>query len=197
MSKVPETTTAGVAVTTAPGGLPDSVTFAEVGGDVVVIRVKGRGNFANSFELKRISEVMFDKRPKGQCRFVIDLADCETMDSTFMGQLASIGLRQRREATRPLVVVNPNAQNQRLMSTLGLCHFTEVHIAKDAPMPAAEDFCSPEMTQLDKVDQILHMIEAHQTLCDAESGNQVRFESVLRYLHESLDKEKSTSGIVK
>jgi anti-sigma B factor antagonist len=178
------------AATLAPGGLPDSVTFAEVGSDVVVIRVKGRGNFANSFELKRIAEVMLDKREKGKCRFVVDLNDCETMDSTFMGQLASIGLRQRRENPRPLIVANPNAQNQRLMSTLGLSHFTEVHLGRDTAMPASEEFCTPEMQAMDRVDQITHMIEAHQKLCDVESGNLVRFESVLRYLNESLEKEK-------
>jgi anti-anti-sigma regulatory factor len=176
---------------TAPGGFPDSVSFAELGPDVVVIRVKGRGNFANSFELKRIAEVMFERRAKGAIRFVVDLAECETMDSTFMGQLASIGLRQRREAPRPLVVVNPNAQNQRLMSTLGLSHFTEVHMAKDAPMPFPEEFCAPTVQPLDRVDQILHMIEAHKVLCESDTGNQVRFESVLRYLNESLEKEKS------
>lgn len=178
--------------TTTPQHSPaDSVVFAEVGTDVVVIRISGRGNFANSFELKRIAEVMFEKRPKGQCRFIIDLAECETMDSTFMGQLASIGLRQRRDSPRPLIVVNPNAQNQRLMSTLGLVHFTEVHQAKDLSLPSVEAFKSPDRPELDRIDQILHMIEAHEQLCDADTGNAVRFESVLRYLNESLQREKS------
>ena len=35
------------------------------------------------------------------------------------------------------------------------------------------------------------MIEAHEKLCDIDSENVVRFESVLKYLHESLEREKN------
>ena len=103
----------------------DTVSFAEMGDGVIVIRVVGRGSFANSVEFKRLTD-HFAERLGGASRFVLDLGQCATMDSTFMGVLASVGLRQRRDSDELMVLVNVNPQNVRLLQTLGLSHFLNV-----------------------------------------------------------------------
>ena len=67
--------------------------------NVAVVRVTGRGTFLNSVPLKKFADQLTaDGKPR---QFIIDLKDCETLDSTFMGVLASISLRQTRAMTPP------------------------------------------------------------------------------------------------
>ena len=177
--------------TGAPGAEQDTISFAECG-DAVIIRVSGRGSFANSVELKQITDYFFDKQGARACRFVMDLEDCSTMDSTFMGVLASIGLRQKRDGGEMMTIVNVKPQNVRLLQTLGLAHFMHVRPAGTdaAPDTAGATFQTAEKRDVSKLDRIIHMIEAHETLCDAGSGNTVEFNQVLKYLRESLEREK-------
>lgn len=174
----------------------DSIRFAELDGGVVVIRVEGRGSFSNSVELKQLAERIALTHPGGGYRCVIDMDRCLTMDSTFMGVLASVGLRQRKDSGTKLAVVNANEQSARLMKTLGIDRLLDVHKPGDgteavgaAADAAAAGYAGAAGDEVAKVDRIIHMIEAHQTLCDADGANSVRFESVLKYLKESLERE--------
>lgn len=170
----------------------ETIHFAELSGGVVVIRVVGRGSFANSPELKKISEHMAQKLGAGGYHFVVDLAECQTMDSTFMGVLASIGLRQKRDNGEKMVVVNANEQSGRLMQTLGLSHF--VTIRSEGEQSALKldqgQIQAVAHEEVSKREHIIHMIEAHENLCEIDSENCVRFEGVLKFLHDSLEREK-------
>jgi anti-anti-sigma factor len=172
------------------GVAQDTVCFAELPHGVVIVRISGRGTFTNSVELKRLGDYMSDRYSGEKPHFVVDLEHCATMDSTFMGVLASVALRQQRDVGDKLVVVNANPQNYRLLHTLGLAHFMDVRTNNDAA-PRVDDsrFHAAETDDVSRMDRIVHMIEAHQSLCDADSQNEVRFESVLKYLNESLKRE--------
>jgi anti-anti-sigma regulatory factor len=56
------------------------------------VKVEGKGNFLNSDDLKEFACEMLDH---GYREFVVDLAGCVTMDSTFMGTMARLALRLR------------------------------------------------------------------------------------------------------
>ena len=170
----------------------DSICFAELRDGVVVIRVLGRGSFSNSVELKSLADAMTVRPHIAKSRFIIDLENCATMDSTFMGVLASIGLKQKRDTGSVMAVVNANAQTVRLLQTLGLSHFLDVRPISEVVRIDQSDFQLAECDKVDKVGQIIHMIQAHQCLCDADSQNEVRFESVLKYLNDSLKRERSS-----
>ncbi len=176
---------------TAEGAAQDSICFAELKGGVVVIRISGRGSFANSVEMKNLTDHFAAKHAAGGCQFVVDLEHCATMDSTFMGVLASIGLRQKRDTGTLMTLVNVTEQNTRLLQTLGLAHFIHVRpIGAAQPDTSGATFQQVEKAQVTRVDQIVHMMEAHENLCEADSENSVRFEGVLKYLTESLEREK-------
>ncbi|MGI8906517.1 MAG: STAS domain-containing protein [Candidatus Sumerlaeaceae bacterium] len=166
----------------------DSVCFAELPDGLVVVKIYGRGTFSNSVELKRLGDYMFERGVKPH--FIIDLDACTTMDSTFMGVLASVALREKRELADNLVVVNANPQNYRLLHTLGLAHFMDVRTSNEsAPDVENARFHTAETEEVPRLDQIIHMIEAHQSLCDVDSENEVRFKSVLQCLSDSLKRE--------
>lgn len=166
----------------------DSISFAELPDSLFVVRVEGRGSFHNSMELRRLSDAMTERSPVAP-RFIIDLRDCVTMDSTFMGVLASIALRQLKTAKEKLIVANANAQNVRLLSTLGLSQFIQVREAVSAAPLSSEDFQCLIKADQTRRERIIHMIEAHKELCEADPSNNMRFESVLKYLQDSLNTE--------
>jgi anti-anti-sigma factor len=172
------------------GVVQDTVCFAELPEGVVIVRISGRGTFTNSVELKRLGDYMSERYAGDKAHFIVDLEHCTTMDSTFMGVLASVALRQKRDAGDKLVVVNANPQNYRLLHTLGLAHFMDVRTNNEiTPLVDDARFHSAETDEVTRTDRIVHMIEAHQSLCNADSQNEVRFESVLKYLNESLKRE--------
>lgn len=194
-AKPAETTGAPSAGPAAPAD--DTICFAELSGGVVVIRILGRGSFSNSVELKRLADHLAARMKTGGYHFILDLDYCSTMDSTFMGVLASVGLRQRKDTGKPMTVVNANEQTSRLMKTLGIDKFLDVRKAGESHHSHAldeGDFQCAAQADISKAERIAHMIEAHERLCDVDSQNTVRFESVLKYLHESLEREKEGQG---
>jgi anti-sigma B factor antagonist len=171
----------------------DSISFAALPDQIVVIRITGRGSFHNSMELRRLAEALTQHPPDGpgnHPKFIIDLEDCVTMDSTFMGVLASIGLNQLKNVGDKLVVVNVNEQNMRLLKTLGLTQFLHVREMPAHAQVDDADFQCIIREDTSRTDRIIHMIEAHKDLCEADPTNNLRFESVLKYLQDSLEREK-------
>lgn len=168
---------------------PDSISFAALPDDLVVVRIAGRGTFHNSIELRRLADSMIQQVTLPQ--YIIDLEHCVTMDSTFMGVIASIGLRQLKQTAKKLVIANSNVQNLRLLTTLGLSQFIDVRKSQDGPLQVSDEaFQCLVREDLTRADRIVHMIEAHKDLCQADPTNNLRFESVLKYLNDSLQTEK-------
>src|SRR5262249_18424479 len=60
---------------------------------MAIVKVNGRANFATSVTFKRL---FGELRARGFDQFVLDLSDCVTMDSTFLGVLASTALKLAR-----------------------------------------------------------------------------------------------------
>ena len=78
---------------------------------VVCIRVQGKGSFQNSTGIKDFAAAMI---LRGHRDFVVDLAGCPVMDSTFMGTLAGIAHKLRRLGQGGLHVITPT-------SATGIC----------------------------------------------------------------------------
>ena len=170
-----------------------TIEFAQVGGKVAVIRSIGCCSFQNSAYLEKAAEIC--ERKAAGCSYVLDLGRCESMDSTFLGVLAGIALRQRRENRGNLIVVNASPPLRRTMSLLGLAHVLDL---RDR-LPDGEPEQEIEVGETDKVnmsraDRIAHMIQAHRRLIEVDSGNEVRFEDVLKYLGESLSRARAAEG---
>lgn len=171
------------------GGQAETISFAKLPENIIVVRITGRGSFHNSMELRRLADAMAGADGAFP-RFIVDLSDCITMDSTFMGVLASIGLRQLRNTGDKLVVANANEQNVRLLNTLGLSQFIAVRQATATAAVSDNDFKCLIKEDTSRRDRIVHMIEAHKDLCEVDPSNNLRFESVLKYLQDSLKQEK-------
>lgn len=168
---------------------PEPILFARLPGGIVVVRVCGKGTHQQSSSLLHVFEQTKDA---ASTRYVFDMDQCSTMDSTFMGTLASIGLFQRRERGSSVVVTNAKEHVRYLLNTLGLQYILDIRPDKnELPDNVNEETFTPaNAPELSPLDRIVMMIEAHERLVDIDSQNEVKFEGVLKSLRESLEREK-------
>lgn len=151
-------------------------------GPVVWVRVEGRGTFQNSTGLKEFATEMMKRDHK---EFVIDLKNCELMDSTFMGTLA--GIAMRLGSGGKLHVVHPNARCRQVLKNLGLDRV--VSVDDDAPVGAPGEPLRDAEGNPPREAKRETIIEAHENLVAADPANAVRFKDVIDFL-----KHKDPSG---
>ena len=159
-----------------------------VNGPTVWVKVEGKGSFLNSGNLKEFAREMLDR---GYREFVIDLADCAMMDSTFMGTMASVALRLKELGRGHLHVVHCRNRSRELLSGLGLDQIFDIHTnGSTAPeCDTLERGSRDQSRENKKQEQAQTMLEAHEALCEAAPENLFRFKDVLDYLKQDLHHE--------
>ena len=93
---------------------------------VVCIKVCGKADFTSSLDLKKLINELW---LRGRNRFVFELCDCVTMDSTFLGMLSGIGLKFCDGKTphgSPLELFNPNPRIAEVLDNLGVAHLFKI-----------------------------------------------------------------------
>ena len=163
----------------------DSSIQVGVSRSTVWVKVEGKGSFLNSSNLKEFTREMLDR---GYREFVVDLADCHMMDSTFMGTMATVALRLRELGQGHLHVVHCGNRCQELLSGLRLDQIFDVR-ANGASPPECGAFERPPRIQSpadQKREQIETMVEAHEALSEAAPENVLRFKDVLDFLRQDL-----------
>ena len=152
-------------------------------GRQVWVRVEGNGSSANSTALRKFAKEMIHR---GAREFVVDLANCQGMDSTFMGTLAGISFWIRELGEGSLSAVNLNERNAESLSNLGLDNLFNVRVSstgKDEqvlPIPSDENRAARAQT----------MLEAHEALVKSAPENIPKFKDVIQFLEEELRSSK-------
>ena len=166
----------------------DSLLVA-IADDRALIRVVGRGSFKSSSALKKFGVLAIEKG----CREVrMDLESCAGMDSTFMGVVAGLAVRLRREKNGDLVMFNMNPKNLNLIRTLGLDRLVRSFEAaapagqSEAPSVPARELSKLEAEPADKRMTAETMLEAHEELIRLLPENLPKFKDVIAYLKEDL-----------
>jgi anti-anti-sigma regulatory factor len=139
--------------------------------------VDGRGSFQNSTGLKDFAAEM---TRRGLQDFVVDLKDCELMDSTFLGTLTGIALKLRPAGS--LKVIRPNQRNREVLQNLGLDRIFNVVENTTVTAPAGE--LHDAETDLPREANRDTIIEAHENLVAANPENAVRFKDVIEFLKQ-------------
>jgi anti-sigma B factor antagonist len=148
-------------------------------GRMVWIRVEGNGSSTNSTALRKFAKEMIHR---GAREFVVDLGNCQGMDSTFMGTLAGISFWLGELGEGSLSVVNLNERNAESLSSLGLDHLFNVRVSglgedgQILPIPADENRTVRAQT----------ILEAHEALVKSAPENISKFKDVIQFLEEEL-----------
>lgn len=145
----------------------------------VWIHVEGRGNFQGSAPLKKFVQAMI---LRGYREFVVDLAACDHMDSTFMGTLTGISQNLRELGQGSLRTLNVSPRNVELFENLGLDMLFGVEPAGEVPVSPAEQGAKLLQLPMESGPERDVVLSAHEALIAANPANAERFRDVLAYL---------------
>ncbi len=156
----------------------------------VWFKVRSQGSLKISPLVKDAAESMFEQGVK---KFVVDLAECPSMDSTFMGTLSGIALKLRKR-DGSLDIINANQRNRNSLLNLGLDAIMQI---QEADCEAATTADNEATTALDNEEasreqQARVMLDAHRALVDACPDNLVQFEDVIEYLRKEVNPPKGS-----
>lgn len=146
----------------------------------------GRGSFKISPSLKEFGSSIL---AQGLSRLEIDLEKCIGMDSTFMGMLAGLSQRFRKDGGS-IVLTHVSPKIRGLMTTLGLIRLVEIDEPAAPPPPSLLTDLPPDSpTPLQSAQD---MLEAHQKLVEIDESNRQRFQDVLDYLREDIQRQQGS-----
>lgn len=182
------------AVTELPKGI-----CVGTAGDEVHVRVIGRGTFQNGQPLRRYAQEMIER---GSRQFVVDLGQCQGMDSTFLGVLAGIGLRLAQLGGNSKVqIARIGPRNMELLQTLGLDRLFVILPADAASASPAlgeeqlrrlpESDINSLSKPLNKLDTADLMLEAHDSLIRADQRNLAKFKDLTQFLRENVARRQA------
>ena len=169
-------------------------------GRKVYVRVVGHGTFQNSQPLRGFALDMIEQ---GFREFLVDLGQCQGMDSTFLGVLAGIGLRLRQNGHKGKIhVLNVNASHMELLQTLGLDRLFSVDagvmdLTKTPPVAEADLHRLPDSDveagkPLNKNETTDLMLEAHDNLMRYDERNAPKFKDLTKFLREKIERRNAT-----
>ena len=166
----------------------------------VFVKVEGKGTHLISHPLSQFSNEAISR---GFGEFIVDLADCSSMDSTFLGVLAGIGLRLM-PAHGHVHLANMNERCLEVVTSLGidrlstvdLCELRAAPNGNEKPQSAAiQPLETPQPVAGDAEAKASHaemMIEAHRTLMQIDPNNVPKFKECVRFLAEDLEKLRAS-----
>jgi anti-anti-sigma regulatory factor len=147
-----------------------------VAGPSVWVRIEGRGTFQNSAGLKEFAAEM---TRRGHRDFIVDLATCELMDSTFLGTLTGIALGLPDGGK--LTVIRANERNRGVMQNLGLDRIFAVLESTPVAAPGRLEDAETNPPQTARREAI---VQAHENLAAVNPENAIRFKDVLDFLQQ-------------
>lgn len=155
------------------------------------VKIPGRANFTSSADFKTL---VTELRGRGVDHYVLDLGECVTMDSTFLGVLAGMVLRHAdgKETTSDsarlrLDLLNPNARIADLLENLGVVHLFNI-LHQENPCTAIFEPVDNTQPAPSRVDVSKTCLEAHETLMRINPDNILKFKDVAQFLAEDIRK---------
>ncbi len=157
-----------------------------------LVRVLGRGSYRISPALKEFGAAVLDQGAEGM---VLDMSECVGMDSTFMGVLAGLAIRFKKEQRSPgtVALIHLSPKLKRLLGTLGLDRLVEVHLAGHVPEELAalsgeglQKNGTPTEADTGRNEQMETMLQAHEDLVKALPENLPQFKDVIEFLRQDV-----------
>ena len=160
--------------------------------DLAFIKVQGRANAGLSVQFKCVAVELGNSSRKN---LVVDLTECEMMDSTFLGVLAGLVANvnpANAQAPRLDVrLLNTSPRLMELLENLGVKHlFT--FLQGSLPVGAATPLSPLEHAPASKAEMSRTCLEAHQLLMALNPDNVHKFKDVTQFLAEDL--KQATQG---
>lgn len=142
--------------------------------DSIYVRVAGLATMNNSDTLDAFLDKM---QEEGYRAFVVDLADCRGVDSTFMGILSKL-----RDG---LVVVNANDHCRKQLRSVGLDRVARIQEGP-ADLPEKLELHELPSAQADPIARLKLIRKAHEALIALDRKNEEKFGAFLEDIAKNL-----------
>jgi len=151
--------------------------------DVFLVKARGRANFEYAVPLRELVRSLASFE-----RFCIDLSECAAMDSTFMGVLTMLALKGAKQG-RKVEILGANDTLKKLLHDLGVGKIFDFKGIEAAPPELLDSLesAAPDATPLTGAETVK---EAHESLVSADAENAGRFDSVIRFAAEDVERLK-------
>jgi anti-sigma B factor antagonist len=164
-----------------------------VSDQLACVKIIGRANFTSSIDFKTLLNELMQK---GFSCFVLDLSECQLMDSTFLGVLAGFGLKMNAAHTdqapgATMELLNPNARIYELLGNLGVLPFFRVVTGPQPTMSGEASDLIPATPKPTREEVAQTCLDAHKLLMEIDPGNISKFKEVTLFLAEDLKRMKS------
>ena len=149
------------------------------------IKVNGRATFQCTENLKDFCNNILDKKT---ISISVEMENCTGMDSTFMGMMAQISLKARKQDS-VITINNINDDNKKNIFSLGLKNMFNFTSSEEQE----SSWENIEPKNADQETQRQNIIDAHQTLIDVHEDNRKEFQDIVNFLNleKEMDQEKS------
>lgn len=162
-----------------------------VGERFACIKISGRATFNSSIDFKTLLTELMQRNYR---YFILELAECALMDSTFLGVLAGFGLKMKKQpGGAPIELLNANERIVDLLEGLGVLDLFEVK-AEGAQLPGKCQEIAHQPGEHSRIEQTEACIEAHETLMALSPANAARFKDVSQFLNEDLKRLKAAES---
>ncbi len=154
-----------------------------------LVAVVGKATFRLAPAFKQATQAA---RLAGSELIVVDMGQCLSMDSTFMGGMASLGFAAQKARDFALVFINLSPSAMGLLKGLGLLRLLKTYPAGALPeglgaLDALIANLQPVTAdELAGSDLAAFMYDAHETLTRADSANLQKFKDVLSFLRQDM-----------
>ena len=158
-------------------------------GDIVCVRIAGRANFACAPGFHVAVGNLIHGHPS---RLVMDLAQCQLMDSTFLGVLAGAAVKFRQSASAPVHIElsNANPRISGLIDSLGVKNLF-VEINGPLALPAEGRERPVPIHNATKIQLKETSLTAHEQLMEISEANKEKFGELTRTLKDDLARLKA------
>ena len=162
-----------------------------------LVAVVGKATFRLAPAFKQATQAA---RLAGSEIIVVDMAQCISMDSTFMGGMASHGIALQKSRDARLAIINLTPYAMGLLKGLGLLRLLKAYPAGSLPeglggLDALVSSLQPVTAEeLGGTELAAFMYDAHETLTRADPANVQKFKDVLAFLKQDLAAPASAPG---
>lgn len=150
-----------------------------------VLQVLQKASYTNCEPVRNFFDTKFNA---GQRSFIVDFANCTSVDSTFLGILVRLALNLRNsENSGKLALVNLNGRNLETVKNLGIHRIAEI---SSHAVESLKDLESLSENGQDDIACSETIYEAHKTLMNLNEKNLRMFCDVVSFLEQESEHSK-------
>ena len=149
------------------------------------VKVTGRANFDYAVPLRELAGQL---APDNWLQ--IDLENCETMDSTFMGVLTMLALKMRKSGQK-VMILGAGDHLVKLLRDLGVAKL--FNFVSEKVSNGANGSTITAGGRADMLTTAQTVAEAHRALVGADSANEEKFKHVIEFADQDIERLKNSN----